>query len=132
MLKMKMLDTKLEIQNCLFRMIQFLYHCTFKKLKNTATIPKRSTEGAAGYDLFAAEEVVVPAKGKIVVKTGISMAIPDGCYGRIAPRSGLSVKNHIDIGAGVVGKDYPGEVGVVMLKHSEKDLPIKWVTGLLN
>ena len=51
-----------------------------KKLKNTATIPKRSTKGAAGYDLSASEEVIVPEKGKIVVKTGILMAIPDGCY----------------------------------------------------
>ena len=37
------------------------------------------------------------------------MALPDGCYGRIAPRSGLAAKHHIDIGAGVVDRDYRGE-----------------------
>ena len=37
------------------------------------------------------------------------MALPDGCYGRIAPRSGLAARHHIDIGAGVVDKDYRGE-----------------------
>ena len=43
-----------------------------------------------------------------IVKTGISVALPDGCYGRIAPRSGLAAKHHIDIGAGVIDKDYRG------------------------
>ena len=95
------------------------------KLKNTATIPRQSTKGAARYDLSAAEEVVIPAKERIVVKTGILMAIPDACYARIAPRSGLAVKNHIAIGAGFVDKDYQGEVGVVMFNHSDEELLIK-------
>ena len=94
-------------------------------MRNSATIPKRSTEGAAGYDLSAAEEATVPAQGKSVVKTGLSMAIPEGCYGRIAPRSGLAVKRHIDIGAGVIDQDYRGEVGVVMFNHSNEDFHVK-------
>ena len=40
------------------------------------------------------------------MKTGISVAIPEGCYGRIAPRSGLAVKRFIDVGAGVIDADY--------------------------
>lgn len=44
----------------------------------------------------------------MIVKTGISIALPEGCYGRIAPRSGLAAKHHIDIGAGVVDRDYRG------------------------
>ena len=67
-------------------------HLYIKKLRNSAAIPKRITEEAAGYDIASAEETVVPAKGRTVVKTGISIAIPDGYYGRIAPRSGLAVK----------------------------------------
>ena len=100
-------------------------HLYIKKMRNSATIPKRSTEGAAGYDLSAAEEATVPAQGKSVVKTGLSMAIPEGCYGRIAPRSGLAVKRHIDIGAGVIDQDYRGEVGVVMFNHSNEDFHVK-------
>ena len=57
------------------------------------------TEGAADYDLASTEETVVPAKGKTVVKMGISIATPEGCYGRIAPRSGLAVQKYIDVGA---------------------------------
>ena len=79
-----------------------------KKLRNSATIPKRATKDAAGYDIAAVENTVVPAKGRTVVKTGISIAIPNGCYGRIAPRSGLTVKKSVDIGAGVIDADYTG------------------------
>ena len=73
-------------------------HLYIKKLKNSAAVPKRATEGAAGYDITSAEETVVSVKGKAVVKTGISIATPEGCYGRIAPRSGLAVKKYIDVG----------------------------------
>ena len=81
-------------------------HLYVKKLQNNAAIPKRGTEEAAGYDVASSEEVTVPAKGKVVVKTGISVAVPEGCYGRIAPRSGLAVKKFIDVGAGVIDADY--------------------------
>ena len=94
-------------------------HLYIKKLRNSAAIPKRATENAAGYDLASAEETVVLAKGKAMVKTGISIATPEGCYGRIAPRSVLAVKKFIDVGAGVIDADYRGEVGVVLFNHSD-------------
>ena len=60
-----------------------------------------------------------------MVKTDLSIAIPNGCYGRIAPWSGLAVKKFIDIGAGVIDADYRGEIGVVMFNHSDEDLKVK-------
>ena len=59
------------------------------------------------------------------MKTGISVAIPEGCYGRIAPRSGLAVKRFIDVGAGVIDADYRGEIGVVLFNHSDEDFVVK-------
>ena len=100
-------------------------HLYVKKIRNTAAIPRRGTEDAAGYDIASAEETVVPAKGKTVVKTGISIAVPDGCYGRLAPRSGLAVRKYIDVGAGVIDADYRGEIGVVLFNHSEDDFQVK-------
>ena len=100
----------------------FLY---VKKLRNNAAVPKRGSEEAAGYDIASAEDTVVPAKGKAVIKIGISIAIPEGCCGRIAPRSGLTVKRFIDVGAGVIDGDYRGEVGVVLFNHSEEDFEVK-------
>ena len=57
-----------------------------------AKLPVRSSSGSAGYDLATAETAVIPAHGKYLVKTGLAIAMPPGCYGRVAPRSGLAVK----------------------------------------
>ncbi len=61
---------------------------------------------AAGYDLYSAYDYVIPAMGKVIAKTDIQIRVPDGTYGRVAPRSGLAAKSHIDVGAGVVDQDY--------------------------
>ena len=50
--------------------------------------------------------------------------MPTGCYGRIAPRSGLALKKFIDVGAGVVDEDYRGELGVVLFNFGEGDFKI--------
>ncbi len=54
-----------------------------KRLNELARIPTKGSERAAGYDLFSAEETLVPAKGKALIKTGISIAVPSGNYGRV-------------------------------------------------
>ena len=77
-----------------------------------------------GFDLASAYDVVVPARGRAVVKTGLSIAIPVNTYARIAPRSGLAVKKFIDTGAGVVDYDYRGEVGVVLFNHGDEDFVV--------
>ena len=65
--------------------------------------------------------MIIPAKGKAIVPTDISIAVPEGCYGRVAPRSGLATKHFIDTGAGVIDADYRGPVGVVLFNFSETD-----------
>merc|ERR1719254_90169 len=69
------------------------------KLSEHAVLPKRGSEGAAGYDLSAAHPVTVAPHGKAIVPTDLVMAIPEGCYGRIAPRSSMAWKKHTDVGA---------------------------------
>jgi deoxyuridine 5'-triphosphate nucleotidohydrolase len=95
-----------------------------KKLTEFATMPVRGSPLAAGFDLAAAYDLVVPAGGKAIAKTDLAMKIPTTCYGRIAPRSGLAWKKHIDVGAGVIDADYRGNVGVVLFNHSKEDLVI--------
>ncbi|ESZ98329.1 deoxyuridine 5'-triphosphate nucleotidohydrolase [Sclerotinia borealis F-4128] len=96
-----------------------------KKLSPRARLPTRGSAFAAGYDIYAAKETIVPAKGKALVDTDISMAVPDGTYGRIAPRSGLASKHMIDTGAGVIDSDYRGQVKVLLFNHGEKDFEVK-------
>ena len=71
------------------------------------------------------EEKIVPARGKALISTGLSMSIPAGNYGRIAPRSGLAAKHMIDVGAGVIDADYRGEVKVLLFNLSDVDFTVK-------
>tara|TARA_B110001452_G_C15169599_1_gene406516 strand:- start:511 stop:1002 length:492 start_codon:yes stop_codon:yes gene_type:complete len=95
-----------------------------RRLSETATIPVRGSAQAAGYDLTAAQPAVVPARGKALIKTDLSIALPEGCYGRVAPRSGLAWKHSIDVGAGVIDADYRGNVGVILFNLSDKDFEV--------
>lgn len=54
-----------------------------KRLSPHAVVPKRGSPLAAGYDLYSAHDVTVPAEGKALVKTDLAIAVPDGCYGRV-------------------------------------------------
>lgn len=86
-----------------------------KKLTDTATIPSKGSTGAAGYDLYAIESHTLAPGERKAFKTGISLAIPYGVYGRVAPRSGLAVKHGIDVLAGVIDSDYRGEILVALI-----------------
>lgn len=94
------------------------------RLTPNAILPVYGSAGAAGADLVASEDCVVQAKSRLLVKTGICVAIPPGHYGRVAPRSGLALKHFIDVGAGVIDADYRGEVGVLLFNFSDNDFPV--------
>jgi len=96
----------------------------FKKLSGNATTPVRGSRNAAGFDLFSAETKEIAANSHAIAKTDISVALPKGTYGRVAPRSGLAAKFFIDVGAGVVDYDYRGNVGVVLFNHLDKPFQV--------
>ncbi|KAG1169264.1 hypothetical protein G6F70_008487 [Rhizopus microsporus] len=91
-----------------------------KRLSEYAKLPTRGSAHAAGYDLYCAHDTVIPAQGKSIVATDISIAIPEGHYGRVAPRSGLASKHHLDTGAGVIDADYRGPVGVLLFNFIKR------------
>ncbi|KAF4619748.1 hypothetical protein D9613_005389 [Agrocybe pediades] len=96
-----------------------------KRLSEKARLPTRGSPLAAGYDLYSAEKKVIPAHGKALVDTQISIAVPAGTYGRVAPRSGLASKFMIDTGAGVIDADYRGVVFVLLFNLSDKDFQVE-------
>src|SRR5204862_6769588 len=95
-----------------------------KKLSSDASLPKRESPFAAGYDLFSAQNTIVPARGKALIKTDLTLIFPPGVYGRIAPRSGLALKYHLDIGGGVIDPDYRGNVGIILFNHGSTDYKV--------
>ena len=96
-----------------------------KKLDKHVNLPKMSTTQSAGYDLESSEHVVIMPGRRAAVSTGLAIQMPEGVYGRIAPRSGLAVKHGLQVGAGVVDRDYTGEIKVVLFNHDKKPFVIK-------
>ena len=86
-----------------------------KKLSTNARMPIRGSDHAAGYDLFSAYDYEIGPMNRALIKTDISIKIPDGCYGRIASRSSLAWKHFVDVGAGVIDPDFRGNVMVLLM-----------------
>lgn len=86
-----------------------------KKLTTNAIIPSQKYKWDAGFDLYAVDRVVINPFERKLIRTGIAMSIPEGYYGRIAPRSGLALKNGIDVMAGVIDHSYTDEIGVLLI-----------------
>ena len=88
-----------------------------------AQAPTRGSDEAAGYDLYSYEsETVAPNQIKLI-DTGISIRVPEGTYGRIAPRSSVSKKG-ILVNAGVIDRDYRGPVKIMLHNLSNNDYVI--------
>lgn len=89
------------------------------------TLPVRHTPGAAGHDLKAQQDVVVPARGSVIVGTGVSLALPNGHYARIAGRSSLAFRHNVTAFEGTIDADYRGHVQVLLFNHGDKPYYIK-------
>lgn len=97
---------------------------TVKRRSPKAILPKRATVGSAGYDLCSAVDAELAPGARMIVATELSIQVPDGTYGRIAPRSGLAVNHGIDTMAGVIDPDFRGGVGVVLVNLSDQTFKI--------
>lgn len=98
-----------------------------KRLDTRAKLPIRAHPGDAGFDLHALESGVIGAGGRLVVSTGIAIAVPEGHVGLILDRSGLAAKHGITTLGGVIDSGYRGEWKVVMLNTS--DVPYEVASG---
>ena len=78
-----------------------------------AQLPVRSTKESAGYDLHTIEDGNIEPGQTKLFDTGLSFTVPEGTYGRIAPRSGLSKKGLL-VNAGVIDRDYTGPVKIML------------------
>lgn len=95
------------------------------KLLEGATLPERGSAQAAGFDVRAAETVIIPAGLQGLVSTGVILSsCPANTYLRVAPRSKLANKFGIDVMAGVVDADYRGEIGVILRNHGTEDFQV--------
>jgi dUTP pyrophosphatase len=104
--------------------------------------PRRGTLGSAGFDLFFPEDVVLPAKVKLVVDLRLQVLLPDGCYGQMALRSSAAAQHSILLLGGVIGnstqsasklriqnyvhslsdRDYTGSISAILFNLGDTDV----------
>lgn len=96
-----------------------------KRLTQTATIPTKATDGAAGFDLYADNEghLIIHAGQTRMLQTNVAFEIPAGYFGAVFASSGLSTKYGVRPAncVGVIDSDYRGSVGVPMHNDSQED-----------
>src|ERR1700741_5081007 len=105
-------------------MLTTLNTLRFKQLDPRAVLPKRGSALAAGVDVCSIEELKIDPRQRILARTGLAVAIPKGFYGRVAPRSGLAVKNGLDVLAGVIDADYRVELCCALLNTGDDTIEL--------
>ncbi len=102
-----------------------------EKIYNDALLPIKAHQSDAGYDVHSYEDYIIKPKQRVTIHTGIKIKpildMPqDGfnVYTQVAPRSGLAVKQGVDVLAGIIDNSYRGEVMVCLLNTSTKQIKI--------
>jgi len=95
-----------------------------QRLFEDAQIPTKGSKLAAGHDLHSSEDIIILATNPALVKIDLAIAVPEGTYGRIAPRRGLATKG-ISVDAGVIDADYRGEVKALLVNHNSMDYEVR-------
>lgn len=101
-----------------------------KRMENSVglDLPSYATENSAGMDLLSSnvEDVVIKPGKRVLIKTGIAIALPAGFEAQIRTRSGLAWKNGVVVlnSPGTIDSDYRGEIGVILINLGEEDFVV--------
>lgn len=95
---------------------------TVQKLNSDIKMPAYAHEGDAGVDLYSSGNFNLKPGERVLVPTGLKLAIPHGYEGQVRPKSGLALKHGITVlnTPGTVDAPYRGEVGVIVINHDPK------------
>jgi dUTP pyrophosphatase len=101
----------------------------FRRVRETATLPRYMTPGSAGMDLSSAEtgEVLLRRGARVGVATGLAMELPTGFEAQVRPRSGLAIKHGVTVvnAPGTIDADYRGEIVVLLINLGDADYVIQ-------
>lgn len=97
----------------------------FAKTDIRAILPERQNNTDAGYDLTALENDIIQPRSRGCIDTGVAISIPNDCYARVAPRSGLAFKYGIDVLAGVIDCGYTNSIKVILMNNSDEEFVVK-------
>jgi len=98
-----------------------------KRIKDNAIIPSYSHDGDAGVDLYSTEDYDLKPGDRVLVSTGLQIAIPKGYEAQTRPKSGLALKHGISIAntPGTIDSGYRGEVGVIAINLGKENFKIE-------
>ncbi len=90
-------------------------------------LPAYESEHAAGMDLRAAEDVILPPGGRALVATGFAIALPPGFEAQVRPRSGLAARHGVTVlnAPGTIDADYRGEIKVILINHGDEAFAVR-------
>jgi deoxyuridine 5'-triphosphate nucleotidohydrolase len=97
----------------------------FVKTHPDAVLPTSNHDSDTGYDVYAVEDTIIPARGKKVVPVGLEFAeIPEGFWIRVESRSGLSFKKSLVSFNGIIDSGYRGDAGILIYNNSDEDYQV--------
>lgn len=98
----------------------------FRRINPDAVLPAYAHDGDAGMDVRSVADIVVPARGRALVPTGLVMMLPLGYEAQVRPRSGLALKSGITVlnTPGTIDAGYRGEVGVILFNTGDGDFRV--------
>lgn len=101
-----------------------------KRLDPELPLPKYANPGDAGLDLYSAIDVTIECGHRVMIPTGVAIALPEGYAGFVQPRSGLAAKKGLSIvnTPGLVDSGYRGELKVIAI-NTDADEPIVVARG---
>ena len=96
---------------------------SIKRLGPEVELPSYAYEGDAGLDLRANESVEIPPHERVLISTGIAIALPDGYAGFVQPRSGMALKRGLSIAntPGLIDAHYRGEIKVIAVNLDPRE-----------
>lgn len=99
----------------------------FQKIHPEAVIPTYAHPGDAGLDVSSVEEVVIAARGRAMVHTGLRMVLPSGTEAQVRPRSGLAFRHGVTIlnAPGTIDEGYRGELCILLMNVGENDFKVE-------
>lgn len=96
-----------------------------KLMNRDAIIPQRITHGSVGYDLAVSEDKFIPPHKPTLVKTGISIEVPEGTYAQLYLKSGFALRTGLQINGGVIDPDYRGEIQIMLQNNGSSTVPVE-------
>ena len=108
------------------KVVQYLPIMKFEQTHPDAKLPCKNHESDTGYDVYSVDEVIIPARGSVVINVGLKFAfIPEGYWVKVESRSGLGFKHGVSAHPGIIDNGYRGDAGIKLYNNTDVDYKVQ-------